>query len=319
VTLRRLHVQNGFDRSGDGGGGIHNKATLSVIDSEITDNNVTDDGVNPAPEIRGGGIFNDGGTLTLNRSTVADNTANDAVNGEGEGGGVANISGSLTATNSTISGNVAKEQPDGFWDPQGGGLWERVGGGASMTLVSDTISDNSVTSPEPAGDGGGIFIVGVGPSDTIGGTIVAGNTAPGIDDCYGTFTSTGSNLIGPVFGCTLLGGSNDLTGSPAVLGPLADYGGPTRTHYLNPGSPAIDHGGSCPVTDQRGLFRAPAAPCDTGAFELNAASSLPAGPAPSVVAPAGPTGQRAAALAKCKKKKGKKRKKCKKKAMLLPV
>ena len=42
----------------------------------------------------------------------------------------------------------------------------------------------------------------------------------------------------------------------------------------------------------------------------------------SVMAPdalAGPTGQRAAALAKCKKKHGKKRKKCKQRANLLPV
>jgi hypothetical protein len=37
------------------------------------------------------------------------------------------------------------------------------------------------------------------------------------------------------------------------------------------------------------------------------------------IAPAGPTGQRAAALKKCKKKKGKARKKCKKKANKLPV
>ena len=40
--------------------------------------------------------------------------------------------------------------------------------------------------------------------------------------------------------------------------------------------------------------------------------------APDAVPP-GPTGQRAAALAKCKHKHGKKRKKCKKRASLLPV
>jgi hypothetical protein len=35
--------------------------------------------------------------------------------------------------------------------------------------------------------------------------------------------------------------------------------------------------------------------------------------------PSAPTGQRAAALKKCKKKKGKARKKCKKRARALPV
>jgi hypothetical protein len=47
------------------------------------------------------------------------------------------------------------------------------------------------------------------------------------------------------------------------------------------------------------------------------ATSTP--PPPALVAAAGPTGQQAAALAKCKKKRGKARKKCKKKALLLPV
>lgn len=42
-------------------------------------------------------------------------------------------------------------------------------------------------------------------------------------------------------------------------------------------------------------------------------------PAPPAVAPATATGERAAALKKCKKKHGAKRKKCKKKANLLPI
>jgi hypothetical protein len=84
-----------------------------------------------------------------------------------------------------------------------------------------------------------------------------------------------------------------------------------------PGSPAINAGGNCPATDQRGLYRGGVAGrCDIGAFELGATVSPPPGPAPA----AGPTGKRAAALKKCKKKKSKKaRKKCKKKARKLPV
>jgi hypothetical protein len=63
-----------------------------------------------------------------------------------------------------------------------------------------------------------------------------------------------------------------------------------------------------------GLFRSISSSFDIDDVSVTAPDAL----APPV-APAGPTGQRAAALAKCKKKSGKKRKKCKKRANLLPV
>jgi hypothetical protein len=61
---------------------------------------------------------------------------------------------------------------------------------------------------------------------------------------------------------------SDLVVGDALLGPLDDNGGPTQTHALLPGSPAIDAGDNafCPVTDQRGAARD--ASCDTGAFEF---------------------------------------------------
>jgi hypothetical protein len=55
-----------------------------------------------------------------------------------------------------------------------------------------------------------------------------------------------------------------------MLFPLQDNGGPTETHALRPGSPAIDAGSlDCPPTDQRGEAR-PVGACDIGAFELGA-------------------------------------------------
>jgi hypothetical protein len=60
------------------------------------------------------------------------------------------------------------------------------------------------------------------------------------------------------------------------LGPLQSNGGPTQTHALLPGSPAIDAGnpggcrdklGALLITDQRGFPR-PAVGCDIGAYEL---------------------------------------------------
>src|SRR5262249_23179464 len=70
-----------------------------------------------------------------------------------------------------------------------------------------------------------------------------------------------------------------------ILGPLKNNGGPTQTHALAPGSPAIDAGdpggfrdnlGALLCTDQRGLYRHVdrnfdrTARCDIGAVEFGA-------------------------------------------------
>jgi hypothetical protein len=111
--------------------------------------------------------------------------------------------------------------------------------------------------------GGGIYNSGtMGLTDTI----VAGNTSDGgaASDIENTGPGdyTGSyNLIGT-------GGSGGISGGQAgnivltsltELGllPLGDYGGPTQTMALLPGSRAIDAGVSVAgvITDQRGVPR----------------------------------------------------------------
>src|SRR5262249_26869582 len=61
----------------------------------------------------------------------------------------------------------------------------------------------------------------------------------------------------------------DLTDTDPLLGPLADHGGPTFTHALLPGSPALDAGVAVAglTTDQRGVARPQGAGPDIGAFE----------------------------------------------------
>src|SRR5262249_3301577 len=72
------------------------------------------------------------------------------------------------------------------------------------------------------------------------------------------------------------GVNGNLVGVNPLLAPLGNYGGPTQTIALLPGSPAIDAGDSAlavdaqsnPLTtDQRGLPRVVGAAVDIGAFE----------------------------------------------------
>jgi hypothetical protein len=112
-------------------------------------------------------------------------------------------------------------------------------------------------------------------------------STPGTDNCrvettFGDppgFFSEGHNLASDATCGLLLAG--DVQQVSPLLGPLADNGGPTRTHLPIPGSPAIDTGTpDCLPTDQRGLGRpsdggSGAAVCDKGSVEVAAAPPPP--------------------------------------------
>src|SRR5690606_32280496 len=69
--------------------------------------------------------------------------------------------------------------------------------------------------------------------------------------------------------------STDLSDIDPLLGPLAHNGGPTLTHALLDGSPAINRANAnkCPIRDQRGIRRGTA--CDIGSYEANANPTAP--------------------------------------------
>jgi hypothetical protein len=70
-------------------------------------------------------------------------------------------------------------------------------------------------------------------------------------------------------------GSNNLIGGAPLLAPLGDYGGPTPTMALLPGSPAIDGAtGSTATNDQRGVARPYGAAPDIGAYEAGTFSNF---------------------------------------------
>src|SRR5208337_4206696 len=176
------------------------------------------------------------------------------------GGGVYNYFGTTTLTDCTVSGNSAG---DG-----GGGL---ICGDGTITLTDSTVSGNYARVI-----GGGLWSDG---TTTLTNTIVAENTATTSGpDALGAFASQGNNLIGKTDGSSGWV-SSDLTGTIAqplnpLLAPLGNYGGPTQTMALLPGSPAINAGDNSLIpagltTDQRGpgFPRIVVGTVDIGAFE----------------------------------------------------
>jgi hypothetical protein len=199
------------------------------------------------------------GTLTVEGSLFATNTAE-------RGGAIATLSAgttdannTITLVNSTLTGNAAE---------RGGGI-ERGYGNTILRAV--TIAGNSA----PAGSGidfdGTRLVYAVAT-----GTILANDPPAGNCSRNGAALLSAETLSVPGTnvdsgnGCHLR--TPDVASAPPRLGPLADNGGPTMTQALLPGSAALDRytAGDCPPTDQRGYTRPAGAACDIGAFESGA-------------------------------------------------
>lgn len=274
------------------GGGVSLIAgsTVSILRTTISNNVAENNFSNSA----GGGVANFLSDLTIEQSTLADNNANN-------GGGLlasnysyyGNGDGSTTVTNTTISGNTAT----GF-------------GGGVMLMASPVATLNNVTiSDNEAQDGGGLAFYNEQAdantgSGTLNRTLIVGNSASENGDEVlaenATLTANNFNLFGHngVNNASALAGftpgATDITATSdgsqptalsAIVDALADNGGPTtpatKTHALDPGSPARDRApnaacAAAPVdgVDQRDVARnqdgdgaASANECDVGAYE----------------------------------------------------
>ncbi|MGH6961449.1 MAG: choice-of-anchor Q domain-containing protein, partial [Dongiaceae bacterium] len=126
-------------------------------------------------------------------------------------------------------------------------------------------------------------------------TILAGNTVTfgSRPDLSGSLASLGHNLIGNTSGGSGFHATDLLNVNP-LLGPLQDNGGPTLTHALLAGSPAIEAGNpalpgsggnACEAADQRGISRPRGLACDIGAFEVDDPAQT--GPVFTVIATVG--------------------------------
>jgi len=278
--------------SGNGaGGGIVNEAaegsaTLTIVNSAVKNSFST--GASP-PEDFGvaGGIYNQLGIVTITNSTISGNSASN------EGGGIVNGGGTLTITNSAVSGN----QAGGFGTNNYAGIGGGISNQGTLTISNSTISGNTAFGNDSKGPGfgGGIYNVATlvltnstlsGNSAINGGamynsgTVEIGNTVlkagmPGgnIVNSGGTVTSQGYNISTDDGGGNLTGPGDQINTDP-MIGPLGDNGGPTLTHALLPGSPAINAGDPNftppPLYDQRGapFVRVFNGRIDIGSFEV---------------------------------------------------
>ncbi len=226
--------------AGNSGGAIYNTnaAVVNITRTTLSENSATS---------VGGAIFNGTGTVNITASTIWGNTVTNG-NGAVGAGLYSNGTGTYNITNSTLSGNSSSGNGGAIRIWSGNGI-----GHANIT--NSTITGNS------ARFGSGID-ADTGALVTIRNTIVAGNTALNFaPDINGTVTSQGYNLIGNNQFATITPATGDQIGTPStpinpVLGPLQNNGGPTFTHEVLNGSPAIDAGNAFgATTDQRGLAR----------------------------------------------------------------
>lgn len=275
LTLRDLTLTHGATERGFDGAAIWNLGELRLDRVVIEDNHSGDDG---------GGIRNDG-VLVIEDSVIRNNSARWR---GGVGGGLQNAEqfgpAELKVERSSFIGNEA-------W-ASGGGLWLE----GTSRLRNTTVSGNragergagihnygelelrncTVTENRAHVTGGGLFTFG---SVVIGNTILSGNEAMISGECKGILQSTGHNLLGKLFECTVAGLSEgNLLNTPPLLESLSGDGAPPG-HRPRAESPALGAGSgepfssadaACSERDQHGVKR-PAGRCDIGAVQRRSA------------------------------------------------
>jgi hypothetical protein len=265
--------------TGGSGGGIFNAPGSSLTASNccFSGNHAGDGGTGTFP---GGGAAGSGGaianlgTMQLRSCTFAQNSGGRGgdsfgsgvrAGSGGHGGAIISYS-SLAATACTFSGNTSGNAGNGIISGAGGAAGSGGGicnAGGLVQLRNDIVAQNGLGSP---GTGSGA-VAGAGV------------------DLFGSFSSTGYNLIGITDSATI---TNILTGNlagnlctplNALLGTLADNGGPTRSiQPLSTNSPAFEAGDDAlypsMLVDQRGFPRLSCDHVDIGAVEYRPPPAL---------------------------------------------
>ena len=188
----------------------------------------------------GGGIHNEGANLNIERSTLSNNQA-----AGNQGGGIYNIgTEATTISNTTLSGNTA---------PNGSALFTE----SHVNITNTTVMNNNGTA---------LFTqAGTGSID-LKNSILAMNNGLNTNqkiNSLGHNIEDGFSAFEPVSG-----DQQSVINFNLTITALEDNGGPTKTHALLLGNPAIDAGDNlnAPAVDQRNISRD--SNVDIGAFEF---------------------------------------------------
>src|SRR5205807_6009934 len=247
--------------AGGGGRGGHGASTNGATDGSSG----SDGGF-------GGGVFSEGGAISIINSTIVGNTPGD--------GGIGGTGGNSTSGGRGANGGHGGNSGDG------GGISTLFDTGGD-SVRSTTVVGNALGSPGLGGPGGngaggpgsrggsGVSGSGAGIADylssiSLRNTLVASNVG---DNCAGSFANKQHNLSFPDATCP--GINRD-----PKLGALRNNGGPTKTIAPGHAGAAIDRvpasGAGCPLTDQRGVGRPGGHACDIGAYEVASPTVGPA-------------------------------------------
>jgi uncharacterized repeat protein (TIGR01451 family) len=289
------------------GGGIQAGAGIFAADVIIAGNRAL------AGSLAGaGGLLSTAGDVSVSGGQVAENKVEGAATGEVAG---AILGGMVTLMEAGLADNAVEGGPgrvgsamfarEGVMIARSTVRDNNVSGGSAVPAAAVYIAGatssrivNSTFDSNRAGTGGSILLAAADGALKVTNATITGNHGNGAFagiraegmvelvntivfsndvDCAtgpgGTIASRGFNIDGD--GSCRLVSTGDRSRTDPMLGPLADNGGPTPTHALLPGSPAIDRGSNqeCPENDQRGFPRPEdgnldgAMVCDIGAVE----------------------------------------------------
>jgi uncharacterized repeat protein (TIGR01451 family) len=271
----RLTGHQGDLESNSGAAILVWESSLQLVDCEISGNSTGGAGagilaieailtlsgcsVSQNQAFAGSAIYGSGTQVLIDHSTIAENQAVTS-------GSIYYVGGPFTLRNSTVSSNLSGEVVGGLLiAPQ------------SVVLEQVTMANNHASAPaenlEQWGVSDHLLMPDLGTGDDIplimNGVLFVNEGSPNPGCILQTATPSVENSLGTDSSCT----GTAATAAEIDLQPLADNGGPTRTHALGEQSVALDAAGDCGLlgidSDQRGLPRpgsfTPA--CDIGAYE----------------------------------------------------
>lgn len=245
-----------WNNSAAEGGGLWSATDASISYSSVSQNRSIS---------YGAGIRVPYGNLLVNKSTVSNNQASDIYTGRGGGAWAREV----YVVDSTFSGNVANSASALL-------AWDYV------RITNSTIVFNRETQTNPTLGGAVVvhhFELGTNPAPAavvtqalynINSSIIARNQTNGMPgrDVGPDYSVSGANNL--IERASIPLPADTISANP-MLAPLANNGGPTKTHALQSGSPAIDRGNNRRNRqyDQRGpgFVRVNGGAADIGAFE----------------------------------------------------